>query len=245
MTLASEADLRVFATAADLACHAADWLLDIALAKEGVLAVCLSGGATPRLLYERLAEPPYLDSFPWSRAHFFWGDERFVLRSSPLSNYSKAQEVLLSHAPVPPQNIHPIPTEGLSPDEAATAYECELQSFYGGVPRLDPARPLFDATLLGLGEDGHTASLFPGSAALDERHRWAVAVEGVKPEKRITLTYPVLESSAHAAFLVAGQEKQAVIARLRNGSEDFPAARLNVSGSLSLFCDTAAVLPPS
>lgn len=244
MTLASEAELCVFASPADIAPHAADWLLDIALAKEGVVAICLSGGATPQLLYERLAELPYLNAFPWSRAHFFWGDERFVPAGSPLSNYRMAWEALLSRAPVPPQNIHPIPTEGLSPDEAAAAYENALKTFYGAV-QFHPGRPLFDATLLGLGGDGHTASLFPGTAALDERQHWAVAVKGEKPEPRITLTYPALESSAHAAFLVAGQEKRTILARLRGGGADFPAARLNVRGVLRVFCDTAAAAPAS
>jgi 6-phosphogluconolactonase len=239
MTRASEARLCILATQADLARHAADWLLAIALAKEGAIAVCLSGGSTPKLLYERLAEPPYRDAFPWSRAHFFWGDERFVPPDSPLSNYRMAREALFSRVPVPPHNIHPIPTEGLSPDEAAAAYENELKSFYAAA-QLEAARPLFDATLLGLGGDGHTASLFPGVAALDERHRWAVAVVGAKPEPRITLTYPALESSAHAVFLVAGEGKRAVLARLLSGGADFPAARLNVTGALSLFCDTAA-----
>jgi 6-phosphogluconolactonase len=239
MTRASAAMLCVFATPAEIARRAADWLLAIALAKEGVVAVCLSGGTTPQLAYKRLAEPPYLDAFPWSRTHFFWGDERFVPHDSPLSNYRMAWEALLGRAPVPPQNIHPVPTEGLSPNEAAASYENELKSFYGAV-QLDPAQPLFDAAFLGLGGDGHTASLFPGSAALEERERWAVAVEGAKPEPRITLTYPPLESSAHAAFLVAGQEKRAVLARVLTGGGDFPAARLNVSGALSLFCDTAA-----
>lgn len=244
MTRAAEAGLCVYATPAELAGHAADWLLEIALAKEGVVAVCLSGGATPQLLYRRLAEPPYLGAFPWSRAHFFWGDERFVPHGSALSNYRMAHEALLARAPVPPQNIHPIPTEGLSPDEAAAVYEYELKSFYGAV-QLDPARPFFDAAFLGLGGDGHTASLFPGSAALEERERWAVAVKGMKAETRITLTYPALESSAHAAFLVAGPEKRPVLARLRGGGADFPAALLNVSGALSIFCDAAAAAPAS
>ena len=148
-------------------------------AKEGVFAVALSGGSTPRRLYEHLAGPPYRDAFPWSRTHWFWGDERFVPHGDAQSNYRMVREALLSRAPIPAINIHPIPTEGVSPEAAAVTYERELKSFYGA-KRLDAARPLFDVTLLGLGPDGHTASLFPGTAVLAERDRWVAAVVGVK-----------------------------------------------------------------
>jgi 6-phosphogluconolactonase len=239
MTRASGAPLAVLPNPAELARHAADWLLAIAEARKSRLAICLSGGATPRLLYELLAEPPYRERFPWSCAHFFFGDERFAPRDSPLSNFRMVREALLSRAPVPAENIHPVPTEFPSPAEAAAAYERDLKSYYGAGD-LDPARPLFDATLLGLGEDGHIASLFPGAAALEERRRWVAAVEGVKPEPRITLTFPPLKSSAHVAFLVAGEEKRAVIARLRAGDASLPAARFESGGALHLFCDAAA-----
>jgi 6-phosphogluconolactonase len=237
--MASEAPLATLADPAELARHAADWLLAIAEAKIGRLSLCLSGGSTPRLLYELLAEPPYRERFPWSRAHFFFGDERFAPHDSPLSNYRMVREAMLSRAPVPAENIHPVPTEGVCPAEAAAAYERCLKSFYGAGD-LDPARRLFDATLLGLGKDGHIASLFPGAAALQERRRWAVAVEGVKPEPRITLTFPALESSAHAAFLVAGAEKRLVLTRLRAGDASLPAAQFDCGGALRLFCDTDA-----
>jgi len=144
--------------------------------------------------------------------------------------------------PAPPENIHAVPTEGIGPVEAAAAYERALKSFYGA-ERLDPSRPLFDVTLLGLGEDGHTASLFPGTAALAERDRWVVAVLGAKPEPRITLTYPVLESSAEAAFLVAGAEKRDILRRFRAGDEDLPASRLRPVGECHLFVDAAAAGP--
>jgi 6-phosphogluconolactonase len=222
-----------------LAQRVAGWLLAAARVDEGAFAVALSGGATPRRLYEVLAEPPYRDAFPWARVHLFWGDERFVPHNEPLSNYRMVREALLSRVPIPDANIHAIPTEGLSPEEAAAVYERELKAFYGA-DRLDPARPLFDVVLLGLGPDGHTASLFPGSAVLSERDRWVAAVLDAKSEARITLTYPALESSRRTAFLVAGSEKRAILARFRAGDEALPAARLRASGTLVVFADAAA-----
>ncbi len=241
MTSPSGAKLEILANPEALARRVADWLLAAAAAKDGVFAVALSGGSTPQRLYEHLAGPPYRDLFPWSRTHWFWGDERFVPHDDALSNYRMVREALLSRAPIPAINIHPIPTEGVSPEAAASAYERELKSFYGA-ERLDPARPLFDVTLLGLGPDGHTASLFPDTAVLAERDRWAAATVGggAKSEARITLTYPALESSRRAAFLVAGEEKRAIFARFRRGDSGLPAARLCPTGTLWLFGDAAA-----
>ena len=186
-----------------LARRAADVLLEAAKATEGRFAIVLSGGSTPRRLYELLAQAPYRDSFPWDRTHIFWGDERFVPHSDTRSNYRMTEEALLSRAPIARSSVHPIPTDGMTPEDAARAYERTLKSFYGA-ETLDPQRPLFDLTLLGLGEDGHIASLFPGTRALSERERWVVAVTEGASEARITLTYPVLESSRSVVFLVAG-----------------------------------------
>jgi 6-phosphogluconolactonase len=146
---------------------------------------------------------------------------------------------MLSRAPIPPGNIHAVPTEGMPPDTAASVYERELKSFYGA-GSVDPARPLFDVTLLGLGQDGHTASLFPNTAVLDERQRWVAAVVSAEPVVRITLTYPALESSRRAAFLVAGTEKRLIFDRLRRGDRELPAARLHPVGALHCFADAAA-----
>src|ERR1700687_5848952 len=211
MTGPLKAKLEVLSDPETMARRVAEWMIELAYAKNGTFAVCLSGGSTPQLFYEHLAEPPYRGRFPWARTHWFWGDERFVPRNDALSNYRMVREALLSRAPIPATNVHPIPTEGLSPDAAASAYERELKSFYGA-ERLDPARPLFDVTLLGLGPDGHTTSLFPNTAVLAERDRGVAAVVGAKSEARITLTYPVLESSRSAVFLVAGEEKRATLA---------------------------------
>jgi 6-phosphogluconolactonase len=239
MTSPSQAKLEILADPKALWRRVAEWMLDLANAKDGVFAVCLSGGSTPQGLYEHLAEPPYRDRFPWPRAHWFWGDERFVPHNDALSNFRMVREALLSRVPIPAINIHPIPTEGVSPDAAASAYGRELKTFYGA-ERLDPARPLFDINLLGLGPDGHTASLFPGNAVLAERDKWVSAVIGAKPEARITLTYPALESSRNAAFLIAGDEKRPIFRRLRRGDDSLPAARLHPTGRLWMFADAAA-----
>src|SRR5260370_26774816 len=188
-----------------LAHRAAGWITDLAAASRDRFAICLSGGSTPRRLYELLAESPYRDALPWDRIHWFWGDERFVPWDHEDSNYRMVRAAMLAHAPVPPQNIHGIATTG-TPSDAAHAYEDELRSYYGAEV-LDPARPLFDVQLLGLGPDGHTASLFPGTSVLDERDRWVAEVVGAKPEARISLTYPALASSRHTALLVAGSAK--------------------------------------
>jgi 6-phosphogluconolactonase len=241
MTDSSQATLEVFPDLDALSHHAADWLLAAARAKEGIFAVSLSGGSTPRRLYRILANPPYAGSFPWERTHWFWGDERFVPRDDPMSNYRMARETLLSRTPVPPGNIHPVPTEMASPDAAALTYERALKSFYGA-DRLDPARPLFDVTLLGLGPDGHTASLFPGTAVLAVRDRWVASVADAAHSKaRVTLTYPALESSSQVAFLVSGEEKRTIFAKFRRGDQSLPAARLRPVGPLWLFADRTVV----
>lgn len=236
------ARMRISLDRETLAAEAADWLMGRARAGEGMFAVSLAGGTTPRRLYELLAAPPRRDAFPWARAHWFWGDERFTPHDDPRSNYRMAWDALLSRAPVPRANIHPIPTEGVSPDAAARAYERELMAFYGA-DRLDPDRALFDATLLGLGADGHTASLFPGGPALDERTRWVAAVEGAAAETRVTLTFPALASSRAVAFLVAGPEKREALARLRAGDPRLPAARVRPHGPPIVFADASAVAP--
>jgi 6-phosphogluconolactonase len=203
--------------------------------------VSLSGGSTPRLLYALLAKPPYLHGFPWSRAHWFWGDERFVPHDDARSNYRMVEAALLSRVPIPSGNIHAIQIENIDPHDAAATYERSFKSFYGA-DRLDPTRPLFDVTLLGLSADGHTASLFPGSPVLRERNTWVAPVLGVMPEPRITLTFPTLDSSRHVAFLIAGKDKRPMLARLRRADESLPAAQIRPIGALHIFCADAGSL---
>jgi 6-phosphogluconolactonase len=208
-----EQPLTVLPDAEALAGRVADWILERVLMVAGPVSVCLSGGSTPRRLYQTLAQAPYPDRMPWQRIHWFWGDERFVRPTDARSNYRLFREALLDRVETPAGNVHPIPTDGVTLDAAVTAYERELKHFYGA-EALSPDRPLFDVTLLGLGADGHTASLLPGASVLRERSRWVAAVVGVTPEARITLTYPALESSREVAFLVSGQ------AKTRNTGED-------------------------
>lgn len=243
MTNLADAQVEVLDDAQALARRAADWLLASARAKQGLFTVVLSGGSTPRGLYGLLARPPYREAFPWQSTHWFWGDERFVPHDHPDSNYRMAREALLAHVPAPQTNIHPISTGHTNPADAAESYERELKAYYGAAA-LDPERPLFDVVLLGLGEDGHTASLFPGTAILEDRKHWVGAVTGVKPEARITLTFPALESTGKAAFLVEGEGKRAVLERVFRGEADLPAARVQPVGALYFFLDRAAA-PPS
>jgi 6-phosphogluconolactonase len=233
-----DAKVEIVPDAQALARRAAEEIVALARKQGGRFAVCLSGGSTPRPLYALLAEAPYRDALPWRSVHWFWGDERYVPWDDPQSNYRMVREAMLARASVPPENVHPIATTP-SPADAARAYERELRSFYG-MESLDPVRPLFDFTLLGLGEDGHTASLFPGSPVLGERARWVAEVAGSRPEVRITLTYPALESSRRTVFLVAGSEKAAILARALAGDAQLPAARLRCQGELSWLVDAAA-----
>jgi 6-phosphogluconolactonase len=239
MTDAASDENRTFENAETLAHNVAEWLCALAHASHRVFAVCLSGGSTPRRLYELLADPAFASRFPWSRTHWFWGDERFVPHDDRDSNYRMARDAFLSRVPVPDDNVHAVPTEGLSPDQAAAAYETTLKRFYGA-EIIVPNRPLFDVTLLGIGENGHTASLFPGQPALQETRRWAVAVIGAKSEPRITLTYPVLDSSHDAAFLATGKEKREVVAHALAGDRRIPAAMVRPVGRLHWFLDRAA-----
>ncbi len=222
-----------------LARHVAVWLTGRAEAASGRFAIALSGGSTPKRLYEILAEPAQRDRFPWDRTYLFWGDERFVPPDSAESNFNMTRIALLDHVPIPPSHIHPMPTVG-APADAARAYEATLRAYYGR-EALDMARPLFDVTLLGLGENGHTASLFPDTASLDESLAWVAPVTEGVPQPRLTLTYPAIACSAVVAFLVAGKNKASVLKRVLAGDRSQPAARITSAGELIWFVDEAAV----
>lgn len=231
--------IELFDDPLSLARGVAEWMTTAALAAKGPFRVSLSGGSTPKTLYTLLASDEFRGRFPWPRVHWYWGDERFVPHDDPESNFEMVREAMLAKVPAPPGNIHPVPTDG-DPDAAALRYEQVLRAAYGAAT-LDPARPLFDITLLGLGTDGHTASLLPGDAALEERKRWVVAVRHGRPEVRITTTFPVIESSRRAAFLVSGKDKAAIFKAVQSGDERLPSARVRPAGELVWFVDQAVV----
>lgn len=230
-------NLEVLADADAVAERAAQRLVAALAAAAGPVAVCLSGGGTPERLYRCIATERWRSRLPWTRVHWFWGDERFVPPDHHDSNYGLARRALLDAAPVSPSHIHRIPTQP-DPQTAVLAYEAELQRFYGtGV--LKPGRPLFEVTLLGLGADGHTASLFAGGAALEERDRWAAAVTGPHGDPRITLTLPAINASRLVLVLVTGASKRDVLRRIVAG-EPLPAARVQPDGAMQWLVDPAA-----
>ena len=217
-------------------------LADDSIAAAGRFSVALSGGSTPRALYGLLAEPPFREAIDWPRVHLFWGDERFVPPDHPDSNYRLARETFISRASIPAGNVHRIPTEGRHPEAAATQYEETLHRFFavpkGGVPR-------FDLVLLGLGADGHTASLFPGSPALSESHRLVVATHVPKLAAwRLTLTPPMLRGARHVVFLVSGSEKAHALQEVLEGPYDperLPAQLVRLEeGDVTWLVDEAA-----
>jgi 6-phosphogluconolactonase len=224
-----------------LAETAAERLLARIAQAKGRAAVCLTGGSSPQRLYRLLASQPYRSSLPWDRVHWFMGDDRFVAPDHVLHNIGMARRSFLDHVPVPAENIHPIPTDVSGPDTAARLYEAELKAFYG-CDRLGAAGRLFDLVLMGLGNDGHTASLFPHCAALNEKERWVVGIEKAGHEPfvpRVTLTFPTLASTREMLFLVGGHDKRDILRRVLSG-EDLPANRAYSDGELVWLVDRAA-----
>jgi len=211
-----------------------------AVEQRGRFAIALSGGHTPTKLYALWAEAgKHERPMPWGRVHLFWGDERCVPWDDPLSNYRTARETLIEHVPIPVANVHPMAADLPQPEKAAEAYESELRKFFGGEP------PAFDLQLLGLGVEGHTASLFPGSPALEEKRRWVAAVEvAAKPPRRLTLTPVVLNSGRNTLFLVSGSAKRSIMAALRKEPDSkpsqYPAGRIRPAGNVLWLLDSSA-----
>jgi 6-phosphogluconolactonase len=204
------------------------------------VAICLTGGSSPKQLYRLLASDDWSKRIPWDRVHWFIGDERFVPADNPLNNMAMARGIFLDRF-APKDHIHPIPTDAASPDEAARRYEDELQSFYGA-DELDPARPLFDLVLMGVGPDGHTASIFPDYPAVNETKRWVVGVPKAHVEPfvpRVSLTLPALASCREMLFEVAGVEKRAILEKLSK-DESLPANRARAIGETVFLIDEAA-----
>jgi 6-phosphogluconolactonase len=214
--------------------------------RSGRFAVALSGGSTPRHLYELLASPAHAGRVDWPRVHVFWGDERCVPPDDSASNYRMARAALLDHVPVLDANVHRIRGED-APTEAAAAYERELRAAFA-TPVGPPSRATgcrFDLVLLGMGDDGHTASLFPGLSAVRERERWVVAEHvGEVSAWRVSLAPPVLNAAAHVVFLVSGAGKAAMLRQVLEGPshpDALPAQAIApIDGTLDWLVDTAA-----
>ncbi len=236
-------ELRRLATPLDLFQAAAEEAIlaaTEAIAQRGRFAIALSGGSTPRSLYTLIAANAS-SSLPWQQVFFFWGDERHVPPTDTESNYRMAEETLLSKVPIPPANIFRVPAEDPDASAAADAYEQTLRKFFAVAPG---EFPRFDLILLGMGPDGHTASLFPETAALREKSRLVVAnwVEKLHAY-RITLTLPVLNAARRVAFLVSGADKAAVLHEVLEGNapgDKYPSKLIRPSGKLIWFLDRAA-----
>jgi 6-phosphogluconolactonase len=201
-------DFRAYPDGASLAQAATEHVVTRAVetvAAQGQFAVALSGGSTPRSTYALLASPEFAGRVDWPHVHVFWGDERCVPPDHPDSNYRMAREALLDHVPIPARNVHRIRGE-MEPAQAADEYERTLRTFLAARPGGSPS--CFDLVLLGMGSDGHTASLFPGTAAIREETRWVVAHDVHKLSAwRVTLTPVAINAAAHVTFLVAGAGK--------------------------------------
>jgi len=209
-----------------------------AIEKRGRFALALSGGKTPSFLYHLLASE-YSARIDWPAIHLFWGDERCVPQNHPDSNFAMAYETMISKVPLPPQNIHRVTSEIQTPERAAESNEKVLREFFNDSDK--ETSPTFDVILLGVGEDGHTASLFPGSPALEEKSRWVVAVDAppsYSPKKRITLTLPVINKSISVFFLVSGSEKRTVLKSiLEEPGRHFPAAMVQARRKIIWYVD--------
>ena len=235
----------VHPTSRELGEAAADYLLDRAakaVATRGRFTLALSGGSLLRIISPALIDRRKEAGAAWSDWEVFWADERCVAPESPESNYGQARRMLLQHLPIPPKRIHQL-RNPLSPAVAAAGYETELARVFDSGPAHPPR---FDLILLGLGKDGHTASLFPGHPALAENRRWAVSVTDSPrpPEQRVTLTLPVINNARRVAFIAACPEKARIVARVLGGkgqSSALPAELVApLQGQLRWFLDKAA-----
>ena len=242
--MSANLDVRRLTTPQDLFQAAAEEVIRVAteaIAKRGRFAIALSGGSTPKNLFTLIAANASA-SLPWEKVFCFWGDERHVPLDDPDSNYRMASEALLSKVPIPAANIFPVPAGNPDAAAAAETYEQTLRKFFG----LGPGEvPHFDLILLGMGPDGHTASLFPETAALQEKSRLVVTnwVEKLKTS-RITFTLPVLNAACCVAFLVSGADKAAALHEVLEGDappEKYPSKLVKPSdGRLIWFVDRAA-----
>jgi 6-phosphogluconolactonase len=239
--LSLSVDVRVMTDVDALSAAAAAAAVDVvngAISARGRCSLALAGGETPRGLY-RLLGSQFREQIPWPRVHVFWGDDRYVPKEHAESNYRLARETLLDRVPCPAENIHAMPTDFASPADAAAAYDQTLKAHFGSADG-----PAFDLNILGIGEDAHTASVFPGSPAVDECRQWVVAVHThAIPAKRLTLTLPALSHSINIHVLVAGVAKAGALRHALAADPDphrYPASGIRRGQGVAWFVDRAA-----
>lgn len=209
------------------------------VALRGRFSVALSGGSTPRPIHRMLCEEPYLSTIPWNRTYIFWVDDRFVPANDSASNYGAARSDFLDRVPIPEKQVHPMPVD-LALEEGAVAYQEELVRFFQTRPS---EMPVFDLICLGIGTDGHTASLFPGQSTLSETQRMVVAVRGGDPYvDRLTMTLPLINNARQIVFLVSGKKKAMILKAILKGPPGrFPAQMIHpVHGNLTYILDREA-----
>ena len=209
------------------------------VALRGRFVVALSGGSTPRLMHRLWVEEPHLSKIPWRQTHIFWVDERCVPRTHKANNYGAAKADFLGQAPIPKEQIHPMPVD-ISPEKGAIQYQHEIADFFQPSSR---DVPVFDLIFLGLGTDGHTASLFPGQRSLTEEERWVVSVRGGSPNvQRLTMTLPLLNSAAEIVFTVSGKSKAMMLKTVFDEPEaQLPSQKIQPrNGNLTWLLDRGA-----
>lgn len=215
-------------------------LMGLALAKaDGPFVIALSGGSTPKRLFQFMAAPEFSEKFPWGRTHIFFADERFVPHTHADSNYRMTRGLLLDKIGHDRPHVHPIPIAETA-KKSAQIYQTALQTLYGA-KTLQRDRPLFDVVMLGMGNDGHTASLFPGRPILKERLDWVGAcTPDEAPHERVSLTYPSIHSSRHVFFMLEGAGKADIFARVRQGDQALPSTHVTSEGGIIFFVDQQA-----
>ncbi len=246
--MAGKLSVHIRGNADDLARSACEQLTEVltdAIDKRGTGSLVLSGGQTPRRVYQLLASPSFHERLDWKSVHLYFGDERMVPPDHPDSNFGMAKHELISHVPVPDTHVHRMRGE-LPPEDAANEYAAELESIY------KKEAPRFDCVMLGIGEDGHTASLFPGTSALRERKQWVSAVFVPRLNAwRLTLTLPVVNNARQVMFLAEGEKKASIVRKVIHAgtpTEELPATLIHPErGELHWMLDTeaAALLSPS
>ena len=240
------ARFTVLPTPASVAEAAADRIVASArnaIRLRGRFVVALSGGSAPRLVYPLLVASPRRDAIEWSKVEFFWGDERAVPPDDAESNYGLARRLLLDNLPsVRAESVHRMPADAPDREAATVRYEAELGRTFA-LPAGGPRRPRFDLIWLGMGPDGHTASLFPGASVLAEGERWvapATAPQASPVAARMTFTLPLINAARAVLFVVAGADKTAAMRSIRAGSDELPAARVRATSTLWLLDAAAA-----